>query len=189
VADALAAKLNSLLAAAKKEAFQATLGLTDDATKPRIDVHFDFRFPEDSYPARYRYNGRYTFQKHFFGPPGELDDDITGEETACAIALDQLSAVKHWVRNLERQPESSFWLPTSTDRFYPDFVAELTDGRILVVEYKGAHLYDNADSREKRDIGAVWAAASQDRCCFVMVTAPATAGGTSAVNKLLDALK
>jgi type III restriction enzyme len=188
VADALAAKLNSLLAAAKKEAFQATLGLTDDATKPRIDVHFDFRFPEDSYPARYRYNGRYTFQKHYFGPPGELDDDITGEETACAIALDQLSTVKHWVRNLERQPESSFWLPTSTDRFYPDFVAELTDGRILVVEYKGADRYSNDDSREKRDIGSVWAAASNSRCRFVMVTAPAAAGGQSLQDQLRTAI-
>src|SRR5690606_23600414 len=106
----------------------------------RVDVHFDFRFPENHYPARGRYNGKYTFQKHFYGPPGELDDDITGEETACAIALDQLPEVKYWVRNLERQPDSSFWLPTSTDRFYPDFVAELTDGRILAVEYKGAHL-------------------------------------------------
>jgi type III restriction enzyme len=44
-------------------------------------------------------------------------------------------------------------LPTSTDRFYPDFVAELTDGRILVVEYKGQDRTDNTDSREKRNIG------------------------------------
>jgi hypothetical protein len=29
------------------------------------------------------------------------------------------------VRNLALQPERSFWLPTSTDRFYPDFVALL----------------------------------------------------------------
>lgn len=68
--------------------------------------------------------------------------------------------------NLERQPESSFWLPTLTDRFYPDFVAQLTDGRRLVVEYKGAHLYDNADSKEKRDIGKVWVATSGGRCLF-----------------------
>lgn len=188
VADALTAKLNAVLTAAQKEAFQTTLGLTDESTKPRIDDHFDFRFPEDTYPARYRYNGRYTFRKHYFGPPGELDDDITGEETACAIALDQLPEVKHWVRNLERQPDSSFWLPTSTDRFYPDFVAELTDGRILVVEYKGAHLVTGDDAREKQTIGSVWAAASDNRCRFVMVTAPAAANGTSARDQLLRAL-
>ena len=35
-----------------------------------------------------------------------------------------------------RQP-NSFWLQTSSDKFYPDFVALLNDGRVLVVEYKG----------------------------------------------------
>ena len=114
VADTLATKIKSLLADAQKEAFQATLGFADDERKPRLDEHFEFRFPEDTYPARWRYDGRYTFQKHFFGPPGELDSDITGEETACAIALDQLPEVKHWVRNLERQ-ESFVVLVTDID--------------------------------------------------------------------------
>jgi type III restriction enzyme len=188
VADTLAAKLHALLAAAQKEAFQATLALTDASAKPRVDVHVDFHFPEDHYPARGRYNGKYTFQKHFYGPPGELDDDITGEETACAIALDQLPEVMHWVRNLERQPESSFWLPTSTDRFYPDFVAELTDGRIFVVEYKGVHLITGDDAREKQTIGSVWAAASNGRCRFVMATAPSAVGGRSVTDQLRSAM-
>lgn len=188
VADALAAKIKSLLAEAQKEAFQATLGFADDARKPRLDEHFMFRFPEDNYPARWRYDGRYTFQKHFFGPPGELDSDITGEETACAIALDQLGEVKHWVRNLERQEGSSFWLPTSTDRFYPDFVAELTDGRILVVEYKGGHLVTGDDAREKQTIGAVWAAAANGRCRFVMATSPPAARGRLVADQLRTAI-
>ena len=34
----------------------------------------------------------------------------------------------------------SFRLPTATDKFYPDFVAQLADGRLLVVEYKSALL-------------------------------------------------
>ena len=92
------------------------------------------------------------------------------------MELDSLDEVQFWVRNLERQPERSFWLPTSTDRFYPDFVARLADGRLFVVEYKGAHLYDTPDSREKRDIGAVWAAASGGRCVFLMATHPSVAG-------------
>jgi type III restriction enzyme len=68
------------------------------------------------------------------------------------------------------------WLPTSTDRFYPDFVAELTDGRLFALEYKGGDRYSNDDSKEKRGIGAVWAAASQRRCVFLMATDAATAG-------------
>jgi type III restriction enzyme len=176
VADALAAKIKVLLANAQKTAFQKTLGFTDDAHKARLDERFEFHFPEDSYPARWLYDGKYVFAKHFFGPPGELDSDITGEETACAIALDQMPGVRHWIRNLERQPSASFWLPTSTDRFYPDFVAELIDGRIFVVEYKGAHLVTGDDAREKQDIGRVWAAVSRGRCLFSMVTLPSAAG-------------
>jgi len=61
-------------------------------------------------------------------------------------------------------------------RFYPDFVAELQDGRLFVVEYKGADRWSNDDSREKRDVGAVWAAASDGRCVFAMATDAATAG-------------
>jgi type III restriction enzyme len=140
-----------------------------------------------NYPARTRYNGRYDFQKHFFGPPGDLLDDNVAEETRCAIELDQLPQIKVWVRNLERR-DTSFRLPTSTDWFYPDFVAELADGRILVVEYKGAHLVTGDDAREKRDIGAVWAAASGGRCTFVMVTAPSAADGRSANDQLRGAI-
>ena len=101
---------------------------------------------------------------------GELKS--VGEECDCAVFLDQLDAVKYWVRNLERRPESSFWLPTSTDRFYPDFVARLTDGRILVVEFKGEHLWSNDDSREKRAVGEVWADWSNGACLFVMPKGP-----------------
>ena len=57
--------------------------------------------------------------------------------TAEGPTLDSLSGVKYWVRNVSRHPDS-FWLPTATDRFHPDFVALLNDGRYLVVEYKGA---------------------------------------------------
>ena len=70
--------------------------------------------------------------------------------------------------NFRGGPESSFWLQTSTDKFYPDFVALLTDGRFLVVEYKGEHLWSNDDSKEKRAVGALWADRSGGRCLFIM---------------------
>jgi len=82
---------------------------------------------------------------------------MNGEEVECALALErQHPKIKYWVRNLEKQMMHSFWLQTSTDKFYPDFVALLEDGRVLVVEYKGGHL-DNEDSREKEQIGKIWA--------------------------------
>ena len=176
LADAAAAQLAKLLKGEKRVAFQQSL--LAGPQQVRIDRHIVFHFDPQVYPARWFYpaTARYRFRKHYYPLPGELKEDIDAEETACAIELDRLDPVKRWVRNLERQPEASFWLPTSTDRFYPDFVAELTDGRLLALEYKGGDRYSNDDSKEKRDIGTVWAAASDGRCVFVMATDAATAG-------------
>ncbi len=82
-------------------------------------------------------------------------------------AIKLFAVVLHWVRNLSLQPESSFWLQTSTDRFYPDFVAETLDGRLLVVEYKGQG-YIGKDSDEKKLLGEVWAGKSNGRALFLM---------------------
>ena len=73
------------------------------------------------------------------------------------------------MRNIEQQERFSFWLPTATDYFYPDFVAELHDGRLLVVEYKGEPYATNDDSAEKRAIGEAWARASGGHGLFLMV--------------------
>lgn len=75
--------------------------------------------------------------------------------------------MKQWVRNIERQPQCSFWLPTASDYFYPDFVAELTDGRVLAVEYKGEPYKTNDDSREKIQVGQQWEKSSSGRGLFL----------------------
>ena len=82
-------------------------------------------------------------------------------------ALIAAAKVKQWVRNIERQEKFSFWLPTATDYFYPDFVAELTDGRLLAVEYKGEPYKTNDDSRERQQAGHQWAQSSAGRCLFL----------------------
>ena len=89
-------------------------------------------------------------------------------EFLCAQFIDQMEEVDFWVRNLDRQPVLSFWLQTSTDKFYPDFACKLKDGRYLVVEYKGADRYSNDDSKEKRRLGDLWALRSNGTCLFVM---------------------
>ena len=78
--------------------------------------------------------------------------------------------MKYWVRNLAGpgRENSSFWLQTATDKFYPDFVCELIDGRQLVVEYKNARDWSNEDSTEKRNLGELWEERSGGRCLFVM---------------------
>ena len=90
----------------------------------------------------------------------------------CADFLDQLPQVKWWVRNLERRADYSFWLQTSTDKFYPDFVALLNDGRIMIVEYKGNDRWSNNDSNEKRALGGLWESRSNGRCLFIMPDGP-----------------
>lgn len=125
-----------------------------------------FTFDADRYAPNWYYEGGSRFEKHLFRMVGELKDGT--EEWQCAVFLEQCPDVKCWVRNLERRRDASFWLQTATDRFYPDFVALLHDGRVLVVEYKGSHLWSNDDSKEKRAVGELWAAKSNGKCVFVM---------------------
>jgi type III restriction enzyme len=55
--------------------------------------------------------------------------------------------------------------------FYPDFVGQLTDGRLFVVEYKGALLAGAGvhDTNEKRTIGRLWESRSSRKCLFIVV--------------------
>jgi type III restriction enzyme len=76
--------------------------------------------------------------------------------------------VKHWTHNIEQQEKFSLCLPTSSDYFYPDFVAELNDGRLLTIEYKGEPYKTNDDSREKQQVGAQWALSSGGRRLFLL---------------------
>ena len=98
------------------------------------------------------------------------------KEFRCAQAIDSHAKVKQWVRNIERQAKFSFWLPTATDYFYPDFVAELEDGRVLAVEYKGEPYKTNDDSREKNQVGHQWEQSSAGRCLFLFAVKRDDAG-------------
>jgi type III restriction enzyme len=133
---------------------------------PETSFEYAFRYQPDVYPAKWYYSGRNRFEKHFYPMVGELES--TGEECACAEALDAQSGIRTWVRNLALQAEASFWLQTSTDRFYPDFVAETLDGRLLIVEYKGNDYATNDDSKEKRLLGEVWEKNSLNKALFLM---------------------
>jgi type III restriction enzyme len=106
-----------------------------------------------------------------------------GEEFECAVAIDQHPCVRHWVRNVDRTPWS-YWLPTSSDRFYPDFVGSLEDGRSLVCEYKGSDRTENMDSKEKRNIGMLLQERSHGSVVFVWVDG----GPRNIVQRLDEAL-
>jgi type III restriction enzyme len=140
--------------------------LLPDAMPPvEVSPERCFQFPGSAYPANRFYNGPIAFKKHYYEQPA----DMNGEEASCAAVIDNLPQVEYWVKNVERQPEHSFWLQTATDRFYPDFVALLDDGRHLVVEFKGADRLTMDDTKEKKILGELWEARSNGRCVFRLV--------------------
>ena len=122
-------------------------------------------FDEQRYSYNQPYKGARQFNKHFTSIVGDLKE--SGEEFNCACYLDSLDEVKYWIRNVDRQ-KNAFWLQLPDSKFYPDFIALLHDRRILVVEYKGEHLYEGEEV--KRQIGNFWAQASGGKCLFCMPT-------------------
>lgn len=142
------------------------------APEAKVEASFDdgFTFKDGMYWDQRRYRGRWKPRRHFLGAEHvpAFDGAENGEEFQCAQAIDSLPGVKFWIRNVARHP-NSFWLPTATDKFYPDFVAQLDDGRLLVVEYKGAHIAEGADTNEKRTIGQLWQRQSGGRGLFIVV--------------------
>lgn len=131
------------------------------ATSAELSMIFD----EQTYSYNQPYSGATKFNKHYTSIIGDLKP--SGEEFDCAAYIDAMDDVRYWIRNVEGK-KTSFWLQLPRQKFYPDFVAMLHDGRILVVEYKGQHLYEAEEP--KRQIGAVWAEASGGRCLFCMPT-------------------
>jgi type III restriction enzyme len=170
LAQALVKEVRRLRQMAMARGFQGRLM---DMAVPGIEelAHYSFHYHPGQYPARLMYQGSYEFSKHFYPVIHDLREKTqagaVAEEFRCAQAIDAHPKVKQWVRNIERQEKFSFWLPTATDYFYPDFVAELSDGRLLAVEYKGEPYKTNDDSREKQQVGHQWELSSTGRCLFL----------------------
>lgn len=174
LAQAISEEIIRLRQAAIAKGFGSQLPLMVLAP-PEQQAMYSFQYQPGQYPARNVYQGSYDFSKHFYPMIHDLREKTPAgqraEEFVCAQALDAHPKVKHWVRNIERQEKFSFWLPTATDYFYPDFVAELNDGRLLVVEYKGDAYATNDDSREKKQVGHQWEQSSGGRCLFLFAVA------------------
>jgi type III restriction enzyme len=150
---------------AAKNGYQETLFVNETNIITTYD--YSYTFKADKYPARPPYyDGKYNFSKHYY--PQIEDMKATGEEFDCALIVDLMPEVKHWVRNLVKREAASFSLPLANGNFYPDFIVELNDGRLLVVEYKGEVYKTNDDSAEKKSVGNLWANKSGGNCLFLM---------------------
>lgn len=171
LARVLGEKIKACHQRARDNAYQKCL-LGPEAA---LELSFDrgFEFFDGMYADVPKYGGSYRFSKHFMGPDHvpAFDGVPGGEEEQCARMIDSFPGVKYWTRNVARH-SNSFSLPTATDNFYPDFVALMEDGRLLVIEYKGQdRAPDNSsDAREKQLIGEAWARVSGGKAVFVMAT-------------------
>lgn len=170
LSNALKRQLKINFEKAGKQGFQEQL----DLCCPDPEATYDFRFDPNKYPARNLYNpraGGRVFKKHYY----EVIDDLrhktpngrVTEEYRCAEAIELNPNVQTWVRNIPKADGAFFLALSGGRRFYPDFVAKLVDGRVLVVEYKGEALATNDDSKEKRRVGEIWAQASGGRGLFL----------------------
>lgn len=143
--------------------------------KPEVSFDDGFEFFDGMYDGVPKHRGhKFAFRKHFTGPDEipAFDGKDGGEEETCAMAIDSLAEVEFWSRNVS-QHSNSFRLPLAGRNFYPDFVAKLKDGRVLVVEYKGqqhADEQETRDTREKKIIGDQWQKVSGGRGVFVLAT-------------------
>ncbi|MDR3170677.1 MAG: hypothetical protein LBU17_03510, partial [Treponema sp.] len=163
---ALLNKLLSKITTARQLAKNRSFELFQRETRKTLDFNTGFSFTAGMYEGQPLYQGNYKFKKHFLGNNKIpiLDND---EELQCAKAIDEEKEIKFWLRNVSRRT-ASFKLPTSTDFFYPDFITLLDDGRILVIEYKGEHLAEMSDTKEKANIGAIWEKVSQGKGLFLL---------------------
>ena len=152
---------------ARHKEYQSLLFGEEPAVTVAPERCFSFAADPRRYVYSKAYRGHYTFKHHYYPEIGDLE--AQGEEFECAQYIDKMEEREFWVRNPVRRPGHSFWLQTSTDKFYPDFVCKLKDGRVLVVEYKGSHLW-NDESKEKKALGELWAERSDGKCLFVMPT-------------------
>lgn len=154
------------------QAYQNFLFGNDDDHQIALsnETEYQFNFHPNAYAPSKDDDGQYgeyAFRKHYYGRIGAFD---SGEEFACACWLDQQAVkgkIEFWVRNLVRKEGSSFYLQKGDGRFYPDFVCKLPDGKILIVEYKGADKWEAA--KDDRQIGELWADLSGGQCKFIMI--------------------
>jgi superfamily II DNA or RNA helicase len=92
---------------------------------------------------------------------------MNGEEQQLARDLASSEKVHWWWRNPDRTgwPIIGYW-----GRFYPDFIVRLTNGRTLVIEYKGKQLAASEDTERKENLGTFWASVAGRRVDFYLVT-------------------
>lgn len=133
----------------------------DGVGDPQVPDAHAFRFHTYRYAPQGRYEGAFRPARHFYAYMGAMNPF----EVECARVIDGLDAVETWVRNGVTAPDN-YSIPVGGGNFYPDMVAKLKDGRLLIIEPKGR--VDEGDI-EKEKVGLRFAQASEGKVLFAMV--------------------
>ncbi len=123
---------------------------------------FSILLEEHDYKPSSLFTGGHTFKKQPFALIGAMN----GEETECASKIDQHSNVARWIRNPDHANHGGFWLPKSPGRFFPDFIVEMLDGTLVLVEYKMEKMSRDLEEIHKRAVGELWERRSGGKCRF-----------------------
>ena len=174
LAKAVAEKIKTLRREARRQALENFLFpkdfiFTEETAPVFVSAAATHLYDPNKYPYIEAYRGL-ALPNHFYPVIGDLKTE--GEEYDCARIVASLKGIEFWVKNLEGEPESSFWIQTSSDKFYPDFVCKLKNGKSLAVEYKGLDRATNDDTKEKERLGQLWEARSHGECIFLMIKGP-----------------
>jgi type III restriction enzyme len=164
LADVMARRITAHGRVQVREAANMLIGSKSDR---RLETSADMPLvlTEEEYAPYKVHRGMFTFEKHAFEKIGDMGD----EEGQCAKRINDHKNVKRWVRNLTHESAGGFSLPLSPGRFFPDFIAELNDGRIVLVEYKNKMLAQLDDEKHKETVGRLWEARSNGKCVFAWV--------------------
>ena len=158
---AILEKLNVLVKSSKKISFDKLLGSGKFTLSNENMVDF---LPNSYNPNPDSRSS--NFKKHHYTYVDKFDSYT--EEYEVALYIDKLPQVTTWIRNISRDSQNAFWLQTSDDKFYPDFIIKLNNGKTVVAEYKGKMLETTDDTKEKELLGNLWASKS-DELEFLML--------------------
>ena len=107
-----------------------------------------------------------VFVKHLYEVAGKLNS----EELKFAHQIDLLDNVLWWYRNSEKKKEAIYLQGWCHNKFWPDFIVKTKKKNYVLVEYKGAQLLTNEDTKYKTELGEKWECATESKYLFRLVS-------------------
>ena len=148
----------------------------------QIDARKIFATPSYKFPATISLT---NYQENWTNSLYAAEDSVNKLELKVAAALSSQENVLWWHRNISKK---GFCLNGFTNH-YPDFIARMKSGFILLIEAKGDDR-DNSDSKRKLELGKLWQdKAGSDKFGYFMVFDKNNFDGTLSFDKFVSTLK